>query len=200
MGRSGFVQLPDLGGDDAARARHLAGRCRLERSCLEVGASPTASDVFKNVAFRLPSCGDCSEFAFPCHVTSRLGLLITALSCTVISALVTQSGTSGLSAFLPDPRRNDPARSNKPDGEVSSPVVAQLPLAKEWQTSDFTLVSVMAGSHGDHDGEGPGISVREWAMRAMYRYRFAIGEFEMLGMNIIIDLEQLKMWPPKSGC
>ncbi|KAG8879231.1 hypothetical protein FRB97_001850 [Tulasnella sp. 331] len=150
MGRSGFDQLPDFGADDAKRARHLANRCRLERSCFEVGRSPTASNIFKNVAFRLPSCGDC-----------------------IIGALVTKSGALGLSAFLPDLERRFPARSSEPNMEASPSGVARLPMGRNWETRDFTLSGVRVGNH--EGGEDSGISVREWVTRAIYRYRFAIG-------------------------
>ncbi|KAG9032353.1 hypothetical protein FRB95_001535 [Tulasnella sp. JGI-2019a] len=146
MGRTGFDQFPDFAADDATRSRRLATRCRLAQSCLSLGGSALASDVFKNVAFSVPSCGDC-----------------------IISALVTKSGSLGLSAFLPDGNRKFHPRRGSP----SSTSVVRLPTGKEWRTIDFSLRSALEGlSESEQRSE---VSVREWAIRAMYRYRFAIG-------------------------
>lgn len=103
--------------------------------------------------------------------------------CVVLSALVTRSGETGLSALLPDPSRRFPTRLAR--GAASLPkrgpqrataaeaaggesnLVARLPVAKSWEAADFTLRGVAAqlGS----------ASVRQWVLQAIYRYRFAIG-------------------------
>ncbi|KAG8982895.1 hypothetical protein FRB90_006471 [Tulasnella sp. 427] len=159
LGRSGFKEYPDLtSSSDRERGTHQANRCTLRLAeCFTVaeGKVKTASEVFKNVAFRNPQCGDC-----------------------IISALVTQSGETGLSAFLPDPSRRFPTRrgsgrrttttaaepgsgggdnvkqsrlggyfynnnNNKvDDGNNNLVVVPRLPVAKSWETADFTLRGV----------------------------------------------------------
>ncbi|KAG8971643.1 hypothetical protein FRC05_010899 [Tulasnella sp. 425] len=166
MGRSGFKEYPDFTSPDpSTRGNHQANRCTIQlTTCFTVpdpkGGTTTASDIFKNVAFRNPQCGDC-----------------------ILSALVTRSGETGLSALLPDPSRRFPTRLAR--GAASLPkrgpqraaaaeaaggesnLVARLPVAKSWEAADFTLrgVAAQVGS----------VSVRQWVLQAIYRYRFAIG-------------------------
>lgn len=103
----------------------------------------------------------------------------------VVSALVMRSGETGLSAFLPDPSRRFPTRLSR--GGQTPPkrrqqrdtaaeaaggdydLLARLPVAKRWETADFTLrgIAAQVGS----------VSVRHWVLQAIYRYRFAIGGF-----------------------
>ncbi|KAJ3551401.1 hypothetical protein NM688_g4726 [Phlebia brevispora] len=81
----------------------------------------TATDVFTNIAFRKPKCGDC-----------------------VIQALVKASGSLGLEAFLPSPERVLPLAEENiayDDDEVP-----HLPLAGRWEDAHFSLLSVMSES------------------------------------------------------
>ncbi|KAG8977129.1 hypothetical protein FRB90_008897, partial [Tulasnella sp. 427] len=194
LGRSGFKEYPDLtSSSDRERGMHQANRCTLRLAeCFttpegEAKGKRTASEVFKNVAFRNPQCGDC-----------------------IISALVTQSGETGLSAFLSDPSRRFPTRrggsgrrttptaaaepgggdnvkqsrlggyfynnnNNKvDDGNNNLVVVPRLPVAKSWETADFTLRGVAPPPRPGGSGSGAA-SVREWVLQAIYRYRFAVG-------------------------
>ena len=106
-------------------------------------------------------------------------------SRSVISALVTQSGPLGLDAFLPNPLRKFPmhrfsSKNNaaSSDGllsrkrEVSSASahdgVVRLPVAKRWEAADFTLRAQAQGGQG-------AMTVRQWAVQAIHRYRFTIG-------------------------
>ncbi|KAG9019222.1 hypothetical protein FRB90_005053 [Tulasnella sp. 427] len=129
-----------------------------------------------------------------------------------LHALVTQSGETGLSAFLPDPSRRFPTRrggsgrrattttaaepgsgggdnvkqsrlgdyfynnnNNKvDDGNNNLVVVPRLPVAKSWETADFTLRGVAPPPRPGGPGSGAA-SVREWVLQAIYRYRFAEG-------------------------
>lgn len=171
MGRAGFKEYPDFtSSNPTTRGNHQANRCTIQlATCFTVpdpkgGTIPpkstTASEIFKTIAFRNPQCGDC-----------------------ILSALVTRSGESGLSAFLPDPSRRFPTRLARA-GQTSpkrrkqrdttaeatngdSHLVARLPVAKRWEAADFTLrgIAAQVGS----------VSVRHWALQAIYRYRFAIG-------------------------
>lgn len=66
MGRSGFKEYPDFtSSDPTTRGNHQANRCTIQlATCFTVpdpkGGTATASEIFKNVAFRNPQCGDCS--------------------------------------------------------------------------------------------------------------------------------------------
>lgn len=64
MNRVGFKNYPDFGVDDKQRGLHMANHCTLtQQTCFLTSSTQktaTASEVFKNVAFRVPTCGDCS--------------------------------------------------------------------------------------------------------------------------------------------
>ncbi|CCM05604.1 uncharacterized protein FIBRA_07832 [Fibroporia radiculosa] len=82
-----------------------------------------ASDVFKNVAFGNPKCGDC-----------------------VISALVRSSGPLGLSAFLPPPDRMLSSIAGKVPFLSTPGEIPHLPLAGKWEDGDFSLRAVMSAA------------------------------------------------------
>ncbi|KAG9003573.1 hypothetical protein FRB93_010991 [Tulasnella sp. JGI-2019a] len=82
----------------------------------------------------------------------------------IISALVTRSGSLGLDAFLPGQNRVFPQSIIK--DSKASPEPPRLPLTPQWNATDFSLRSISPPS---------GMSVREWAVRAIHRYRFVLG-------------------------
>jgi len=91
--------------------------CTISRAlCFQRAEDPTASGVFKRVAFEHPLCGDC-----------------------IIDALVTMSGRLGLSAFLPDPNR----RFGEVQSPQASTPVPRLPLSRNWNSTDFSLSGVL---------------------------------------------------------
>lgn len=86
----------------------------------------------------------------------------------VVDALMDKSGALGLNAFLPAPdRRYGQRRWFKP--AIPTP---RLPLARNWNTTDFSLIGVL--------GNNTGVMVREWVEQALIRYRFVVGEHRWL--------------------
>ncbi|KAI0788222.1 hypothetical protein C8Q74DRAFT_1196372 [Fomes fomentarius] len=82
------------------------------------GGPPKASDIFKEIAFNKPQCGDC-----------------------VIVALVNKSGPLGLSSFLPHHDRRSPSSDEHPASDAEA--IPHLPLVDEWQHGQFALRDVM---------------------------------------------------------
>ncbi|KZT11751.1 uncharacterized protein LAESUDRAFT_641601 [Laetiporus sulphureus 93-53] len=106
----------------------------------------SASEVFKNVAFRRPECGDC-----------------------VISALVRASGRLGVSAFLPDAERTLGSIPGRLSSNTKLEDIPHLPLVERWVDGDFRLREVMrTGGRGRR-------SVRQWTEKLLERYRYVIG-------------------------
>ncbi|KAI0671047.1 hypothetical protein C8Q78DRAFT_973893 [Trametes maxima] len=98
-------------------------QCSIKRDeCFDIkganGGAPTASEVFKHIAFENPKCGDC-----------------------VIIALVKASGPLGLSAFLPSEERR--LSNVEPTAEG---LIPHLPLVKNWHDGQFALQTVMKHS------------------------------------------------------
>ncbi|TFK86284.1 hypothetical protein K466DRAFT_493131 [Polyporus arcularius HHB13444] len=97
--------------------------CTIKREeCFDIqgtdGGPPTASEVFKEIAFNKPQCGDC-----------------------MIVSLVKASGSLGLSAFLPHPERMSPSSEEPvPDESLTIP---HLPLVDDWHNGQFALRDVM---------------------------------------------------------
>ncbi|KAH9933272.1 hypothetical protein B0H21DRAFT_780951 [Amylocystis lapponica] len=121
-------------------------RCKLSYAeCFVVqdfeGDPSRASEVFKNLAFRKPRCGDC-----------------------VILALVKASGHLGLSAFLPSAARSLPSLAGTVPGPSHD--TPHLPVIGDWEDGVFSLEDVI----GNVD-----LSVREWTLQLLQRYRFVIG-------------------------
>ncbi|KAH9916760.1 uncharacterized protein BXZ73DRAFT_53589 [Epithele typhae] len=103
---------------EAERARRM---CTIKREeCFGVrgpeGGAPSASEVFKRIAFEKTECGDC-----------------------IITALVRASGPLGLSAFLPDETRRTEATGEPADESW----VPHLPLVEKWQDGRYALRDVM---------------------------------------------------------
>ncbi|KZT67094.1 hypothetical protein DAEQUDRAFT_729508 [Daedalea quercina L-15889] len=124
LGSAGRPGFPSLAPDTAETA---LPRCRLSYAqCFTVdgtvGDGSKASEVFKQLAFRDPRCGDC-----------------------VISALVKASGRLGLSAFLPPAERVVQTTPPPLDSDADADV-PHLPLVDDWQKGDFSLAAVMAHS------------------------------------------------------
>ncbi|KIO29921.1 hypothetical protein M407DRAFT_161282 [Tulasnella calospora MUT 4182] len=97
--------------------------CNLSQDCFHLpkGIPMTASEIFKQVAFREPKCGDC-----------------------IISAVVNKCGQAGLDAFLPDSRRKFPARPKSFFEKADNDPVPRLPLTSEWESVDFSIKSMTA--------------------------------------------------------
>ncbi len=95
---------------------------------------------------------------------------------TVIRALITASGTKGLSAFLPTfgTRSKRAAFRNS-----TTPPPPHLPLTKTWQDTDFSLEAVvLPGSDLLETGPSPdgSVDLRIWAMKLLSRYAYVIGK------------------------
>lgn len=143
-----------------------------------------------------------SWYGFMCSFQSIRFSSVPLLS--VIRQLVISSGKKGLEAFLPHAHRvaefaiarSPPSTADRRGGGDRDPF---LPLASSWKQIDFSLESVLApwvrynaettearaaepeGRDGGHGAaqqlRRSGVNVREWAMRAMARYRFVLGEY-----------------------
>jgi len=124
---------------------HRLRACRISYEQCFAGHSK-ASEVFKNLAFRELQCGDC-----------------------VLTALVKNSGTLGISAILPPPDRTLGSLA----GKLLSPILAgaadvsHLPLVERWEDGDFSLREVM-GASGERN-------VRAWTLDLLQRYRYVLG-------------------------
>lgn len=124
--------------------------------------------------------------------------------CLVIRRLVIASGKTGIEAFLPPVDRVAKyafGESLSPAAGADNHRDPFLPLESSWKDIDYSLKSVLApwakeftetpvdhedehkhrhSTKGHHDRSWSqtqlrGVNVREWAMRAMARYRFVLG-------------------------
>ncbi|KAF8588238.1 hypothetical protein K439DRAFT_1613668 [Ramaria rubella] len=146
-----------------------------------IGGASSASEAFKKIAFENPvQCGDC-----------------------IIAALRSASGVLGLSAFLPPRARktqtslsssflsdllhfdvssgaedgsDDDEDPDKEDTEPEAPLIPHLPLVKNWVGGNFSLQAVL-------DQYGP-VNVREWTLRLLERYRFVIGDTNIIFLMV----------------
>lgn len=85
-------------------------------------------------------------------------------------ALINQSGTRGLSAFLPDKDRAFAIAES-----VESRQPPHLPLADDWRDANFTMASVMRAAPGPMaNGE---VDVRTWTQLLLSRYLYMSGEY-----------------------
>ncbi|KZV94334.1 hypothetical protein EXIGLDRAFT_737093 [Exidia glandulosa HHB12029] len=109
------------------------------------------SDVFTNVAFAHPRCGDC-----------------------IIHALVRASGPLGLSAFLPSPERT----VRVPRGQLSKTLPTAQDWRGTDFSLEAVMGAGIPDTLLE-DGEQPilveEISARKWVLRVLDRYRFVIG-------------------------
>ncbi len=93
------------------------------------------------------------------------------------------SGPLGLSEFLPSPNRTVPLHRTQNYFDEFTPLgPPHLPLASDYRDIDFSLETVMAPwieeatqRRGSDEGVA-GISVREWAMMVLQRYRYVVGK------------------------
>ncbi|KAJ9102336.1 hypothetical protein QFC21_002736 [Naganishia friedmannii] len=113
------------------------------------GEAVSSADMFKRVAFERYQCGDC-----------------------LIMALVNKSGKRGLSAFLPDKKQilASPASSSM---IVEQP--PHLPLTRSWETTDFSLYSVLKATPGTAERDGQ-VKLRTWSLLLLSRYQYLSGE------------------------
>ncbi|KAG8988378.1 Xanthine phosphoribosyltransferase 1, partial [Tulasnella sp. 427] len=127
-------------------------KCTLSQECFTLpdGVPFTAAETFKHVAFRKPTCGDC-----------------------IINAVMNRCGPYGLDAFLPDSKRKFPAKpktffdkAHPGSSSAAGKQVPRLPLSKDWESVDFSLGAVANTE----------LSVRDWVVRALHRYRFILGD------------------------
>jgi len=125
---TGFVtsiknQWPKFGGEVPENKLLQCGIDPVDCFADDEGSAFTrASDVFTNIAFRKPKCGDC-----------------------VITALVKASGETGLDAFLPPVTRTLPSLAGKIAASNASDV-PHLPLVDRWEDGQFALREVMHDS------------------------------------------------------
>ncbi|KAG7448582.1 uncharacterized protein BT62DRAFT_992613 [Guyanagaster necrorhizus] len=148
-----------------------AALCEISwNQCFEKDDRPieSASEIFVHVAFENVNCGDC-----------------------IIRALMIASGPLGLSEFLPSPNRTVPLRRPQNHVDELPPVgPPHLPLAPDYRDIDFSLDTVMAPwieeatqRRGLEKGAA-GLSVREWTMMAIQRYRYVVGELPTRFLSI----------------
>ncbi|KAG8916073.1 hypothetical protein FRC01_003395 [Tulasnella sp. 417] len=102
---------------------HAGATCNLSQDCLHLpeGTPATASEIFKQVAFRQPKCGDC-----------------------IINAVMNKCGQAGLDAFLPDSHRKFPPRPKSFFEKGDRDPVPRLPLTSEWESVDFSIKGMTA--------------------------------------------------------
>lgn len=117
-----------------------------------------AQEIFRNITFVHPECGDC-----------------------LIDALVTASGTRGLSAFLPREMVYYPEPRDPAEWERSEPM---LPLTSTWEGVDFSLDRVVRPGQDTWDGIEPAedgaVRLREWCIKLLSRYAYTFGESSLL--------------------
>ena len=82
-------------------------------------------------------------------------------------ALVTASGPTGLSAFMPPSH----AQFRNQAGSKRTHMTPVLPVTDTWQAADFSLTSVIGES------EAPGaVNLRQYTVRLLARYLYVSGE------------------------
>jgi hypothetical protein len=82
-------------------------------------------------------------------------------------ALVTASGSTGLSAFMPAPHAQFLNRA----GSKRVHMTPVLPVTDTWQAADFSLASVI----GETEAPGP-VNLRQYTVRLLARYLYVSGE------------------------
>ena len=118
-----------------------------------------AQDVFVDLAFRKPNCGDC-----------------------FIDALVRDSGARGLSAFLPpdDAVFFPLAERTRDMWEREEPI---LPLVSKWDEGDFSIEANVKPGQDAWPGVTPtieeqesgSVNLRRWAIKLLSRYTYVFG-------------------------
>jgi 3-O-alpha-D-mannopyranosyl-alpha-D-mannopyranose xylosylphosphotransferase len=116
-------------------------------------AEHSATDMFTQLAFAEPECGDC-----------------------LITALIAASGSRGLSAILPTKEQTFvPPRREKQRWERSEPM---LPLESVWTGADFSLEAVVRPGQDTWDGTAKPrgeVSLRDWSIKLLSRYAYLTG-------------------------
>ncbi|KAK0462958.1 uncharacterized protein EV420DRAFT_1521921 [Desarmillaria tabescens] len=133
--------------------------------CFEKEGLPieSSSDMFVHVAFEKVRCGDC-----------------------IIRALLNASGPLGISEFLP-PLDRKLSVSNSLADYLPTTAPPHLPLASDYHDIDFSLDSVMGPWLAEvsiRRGRGAAVSVREWSMMVIQRYRYVVGELATRFLSI----------------
>jgi len=82
-------------------------------------------------------------------------------------ALVTASGPTGLSAFVPAPH----VKFNNRAGSKRVHMTPVLPITETWQAADFSLASVV----GESEAPGP-VNLRQYTVKLLARYLYVSGE------------------------
>lgn len=82
-------------------------------------------------------------------------------------ALVTASGLTGLSAFMPAPH----AKLINRAGSKRVHMTPVLPITDTWQAADFSLAGVI----GESEAPGP-VSLRQYTVKLLARYLYVSGE------------------------
>jgi len=86
-------------------------------------------------------------------------------------ALVTASGPTGLSAFMPAPH----AKFNNRAGIKRVHMTPVLPVTDTWQAADFSLAGVI----GESEAPGP-VNLRQYSVKLLARYLYVSGELPSL--------------------
>ncbi len=168
-GESGYFGWPDFVDDPTAHPNNEWHNRRFDRPACQLdpgrcfvrpfsGAKVQWQDVFTRFAYEDVACGDC-----------------------LIHHLVGQSGTRGLSAFLPEKHRTYEGKT-EPEARRRK-AVPHLPLSSVWNASApvdaaaeaeracFSVACVLANS-----GFGHGTRLRDFASRLIQRYAYTIAE------------------------
>lgn len=126
---------------DSAPQEHF---CHMPLSCFgDRDNDQSSSDLFKRIAFEDVHCGDC-----------------------LIPALLGQSGSKGLNAFLPSEEQEEAELSHETTHErdKNADTVTVLPLKKRWREIDFSIDAV----------KPPSETPRQFAARLLLRYQYVM--------------------------
>ncbi|WWC59528.1 uncharacterized protein I303_102084 [Kwoniella dejecticola CBS 10117] len=126
---------------------------------VDAEVSYTSEEIFKQIAFAEPACGDC-----------------------LIHALINESGKNGIEAFLPTseqiylPPKKHAEQQREREWITSEPV---LPLTDSWEGSDFSIETnvfegqdTWSGALRRKDG---GVELRRWVIKLLSRYTYVFG-------------------------
>ncbi|WWC68006.1 uncharacterized protein I206_101925 [Kwoniella pini CBS 10737] len=130
-------------------------QCLPQNFFIDPKVSYTSEEIFKQMTFAEPSCGDC-----------------------LIHALINESGERGIEAFLPSPEQIFKPTNNQINHEWTS-LEPILPLTNSWEKSNFSIENnvlenqdIWSGSLKRKDGN---IELRRWVIKLLSRYNYVFG-------------------------
>ncbi|GAA6038989.1 hypothetical protein JCM8097_000143 [Rhodosporidiobolus ruineniae] len=132
-------------------------RCFGEGFLDEAKPDPSAEAVFRRLASENPSCGDC-----------------------VVASLVGRSGTTGLSAFLPDCDSSSP-----PDTPI--PPESLFSLSKSFSSAHLPLT--LSGSSSTTGTRSTCVLARALSVRRILRYSYTLGD----SSSRFVSMQQAKL-------